>query len=172
MWIAVILIGILAPLIAYANNRQNQTVAYAAPDHRSRVLRVNEDLPYTVQKVSTVSKRKVAVKPRENKASEKKSIAADSGRDYGQGEIQNLIIKYSHEYGIRSEVPLCIAKKESGFNPLSANKHSTARGVFQYLSGTWASTDEGKAGLSVFDADANVRAAVKYIMNPKIQTGS
>jgi hypothetical protein len=35
--------------------------------------------------------------------------------------------------------------------------------VFQYLSGTFANTPEGKQGLSVFDADANIRAAVRHM---------
>lgn len=84
-------------------------------------------------------------------------------QSYGTGEIQSLIIQYAKQYGIAADAPLCIAKHESGFNPNSKNKSSSASGVFQYLSGTWAATDEGKAGLSVLNADANIRAAVKYM---------
>lgn len=86
-----------------------------------------------------------------------------SGRNYSKDEVIELIKSYSAQYGIKPEMPLCIALKESGYNQLSANKSSSARGVFQYLSGTWAKTDEGLAGLSVFDADANVKAAIKYM---------
>jgi hypothetical protein len=86
-----------------------------------------------------------------------------SGRHYSKEEVQDLIRAYSEQYRIDSSTPLCIASKESGFNQFSANRSSSARGVFQYLSGTWASTDEGKSGLSVFDARANVLAAVKYM---------
>jgi hypothetical protein len=86
-----------------------------------------------------------------------------NGRHYSKEEIQALISRYSQQYGISADVPLCIAQKESGFTQFSSNKRSTARGVFQYLKGTWQGTDEGKAGLSVFDADANVRAAIKYM---------
>jgi hypothetical protein len=85
------------------------------------------------------------------------------GRHYSKEEVQQLIRDYSLQYGISAEVPLCIARLESGFNQFSRNRNSSASGVFQYLSGTWASTDEGKAGLLVFDAEANVRAAIKYM---------
>lgn len=92
-----------------------------------------------------------------------KSTGSYSGRDYGQGEVQDLIRKYSQQYGIEPDTPLCIAKHESGFNPNAKNKSSSASGVFQYLSSTWKGTDEGKAGYSVFDAEQNVKAAIKYM---------
>ena len=88
-------------------------------------------------------------------------------KTYSKEEVKALIIKYSEQYGIPSDVPLCIAYHESGYNQLSKNKSSSASGVFQYLSGTWSGTDEGKAGLSVFDADANVKAAIKYMASRK-----
>jgi soluble lytic murein transglycosylase-like protein len=91
------------------------------------------------------------------------STSSYSGRYYSKEEVQDLIRYYSEIYKIDSDTPLCIARLESGFNQFSANRSSSARGVFQYLNGTWAATDEGKSGLSVFDADANVRAAVKYM---------
>jgi hypothetical protein len=87
----------------------------------------------------------------------------DNSKSYSKEEVINLINAYSKLYGISLETPLCIAKLESGYNQFSANKHSTAKGVFQYLNGTWKATDEGKAGMSVMDADANVKAAVKYM---------
>lgn len=109
---------------------------------------------------------------RRNVAVSKENVGArteqsSNGRSYSREEVQALIIKYSEEYGINPEVPLCIAKLESDYNHLSKNRSSSASGVFQYLSGTWRGTDEGKAGLSVFDADANVRAAVKYMASRK-----
>jgi hypothetical protein len=86
-----------------------------------------------------------------------------SGKSYSKEEVENLIRKYSDIYGISSDTPRCIAFHESGYNQYSKNKRSSASGVFQYLSKTWRSTDEGRAGKSVFDADANVKAAVKYM---------
>lgn len=88
---------------------------------------------------------------------------AYNGKTYTKEEVQELIKNFSAQYGIDSSTPLCIASKESGFNQFSKNPNSTASGVFQYLISTWNQTDEGKAGLSVWDANANVRAAVKYM---------
>ncbi len=88
---------------------------------------------------------------------------AYTGKTYTKDEVKALIVKHSRAYGINPEVPLCIAYYESGYNQTSKNKRSSASGVFQYLSGTWKGTDEAKAGYSVMDADANVKAAIKYM---------
>jgi hypothetical protein len=87
----------------------------------------------------------------------------DKIRSYTKEEIIALINSYARTYNIDPALPLRIAKCESGYRWDAKNSSSTASGVYQYLSGTWTGTDEAKAGLSVFDADANVRAAIKYI---------
>ncbi len=110
-----------------------------------------------------VTPPKKAVSAPKNPTPPAKSSGGNSGRNYSVAEVKALIVGYSAQYGISSEAPLCIAKLESGFNQFSKNKTSSASGVFQYLSGTWKGTDEGKAGLSVFDASANTLAAVKYM---------
>lgn len=86
-----------------------------------------------------------------------------TGQTYTKEEVEQLIVHYSAVYGIDPITPKCIAFKESGYNQFSKNRKSSASGVFQYLSSTWKGTDEGKAGMHVFDADANVKAAVKYM---------
>ncbi len=91
------------------------------------------------------------------------AIPGYEGKTYSKDEVEQLIVHYSAVYGINSETPKCIAFRESGYNQFSKNKRSTASGVFQYLTSTWKHTDEGKAGMNVFDADANVKAAVKYM---------
>lgn len=94
---------------------------------------------------------------------QRQSVRTYSGRNYTKEEVIQLIKDYSTQYGINAEVPLCIAKLESGYNQFSENSRSTASGIFQYLTGTWMGTDEGRAKLSVFDAEANVKAAIKYM---------
>lgn len=54
---------------------------------------------------------------------------------------------------------LTVMNCESRGDPNADNPRSTASGLFQFLSSTWAVTPQGKAGLSVWDADANVAAA-------------
>ncbi len=91
------------------------------------------------------------------------NASSDTGKKYTKEEVEAMIVAYSAQYGIDPQTPKCIAFYESGYNQFSKNKSSTASGVYQYLNSTWKSTDEGKAGMSVFDADANVKAAVKYM---------
>ncbi len=98
------------------------------------------------------------------KASIPVSTSSDyTGKQYSKDEVEALIVAYAVQYGIDPQTPKCIAFYESGYNQFSKNKRSTASGVFQYLNSTWKATDEGKAGMSVFDAEANVKAAVKYM---------
>jgi hypothetical protein len=85
-------------------------------------------------------------------------------RAYTKEEVKDLIIRYSNEYGIDPVLPTRIATCESKLKYDAKNPHSSASGIFQYLAGsTWRNTPEGKQGLSPFDADANVRAAVRHI---------
>lgn len=86
-----------------------------------------------------------------------------TGQVYSQDEVQNLIISYSKEFQIDPTIPLRIAKCESNYHWNSKNSSSTASGVYQFIASTWAGTPEGKSGLSPFDADANVRAAIRKI---------
>jgi hypothetical protein len=64
--------------------------------------------------------------------------------------------------GMRTtDVALCVAERESNFDPLAVNPATGAAGVFQFIPSTWASVSElaGRSGASVFDARANVAVA-------------
>lgn len=119
--------------------------------------------PKILPEVQSLSK----TKPRVLSGNHQNGTDSYSGRHYSVSEVQQLIKDYSSQYKIDSDTPLCIAKLESDYNQFSKNKSSSASGVFQYLSATWKATDEGKAGLSVFDADANIRAGIKYMASRK-----
>jgi hypothetical protein len=60
-----------------------------------------------------------------------------------------------------TEVALCVAERESNFDPLAVNPVTGAAGVFQFMPSTWASLSElaGRGGASVYDARANVAVA-------------
>ena len=60
-----------------------------------------------------------------------------------------------------TDVALCIAERESNFDPLVVNPATGAAGVFQFMPSTWASLSQmaGWSGASVFDARANVAVA-------------
>lgn len=52
-----------------------------------------------------------------------------------------------------------IISRESGGNPRAKNKYSTASGLFQFLTSTFASTPYGKAGMSIWSPCASALAA-------------
>jgi hypothetical protein len=70
------------------------------------------------------------------------------------GSIADQIRAVFGPYGNQA---VAVATCESGLNPNAANPHSTARGLFQFLSSTWATTSY--AGYSPFNAWANIQAA-------------
>lgn len=55
---------------------------------------------------------------------------------------QALIRHYSEVYGIDPELPLRIAKCESGLNRYAKNKTSSAESYFQFINSTWYYTME------------------------------
>jgi hypothetical protein len=59
------------------------------------------------------------------------------------------------------ETALCVAERESGFDPLAVNPATEASGLFQFIPSTWDSLSRlaGWGGASVFDARANASVA-------------
>jgi hypothetical protein len=60
---------------------------------------------------------------------------------------------------------LCVANRESHFNPYARNPYSSAAGVFQWVSSSWSSYSRryGFGGASVFDAYANISVAAHAV---------
>jgi Transglycosylase SLT domain len=60
---------------------------------------------------------------------------------------------------------LCVANRESHFNPYARNPYSSAAGVFQWVSRSWASYSRryGFGGASVFNAYANIAVAAHAV---------
>jgi hypothetical protein len=59
----------------------------------------------------------------------------------------------------------CIIAHESGWDPSQQNPRSRASGLAQFLPSTWATTPQGEMGLSPFDAQANIDAAIWLARN-------
>lgn len=79
----------------------------------------------------------------------------------GVGELPPLI---SQSYTSQSNPRVaCIIARESHGNPRAYNR-SGASGLGQFLPGTWASTPQGRAGLSVWDPVANT-AAINWMLS-------
>ncbi|HEV2505573.1 MAG TPA: transglycosylase SLT domain-containing protein [Mesorhizobium sp.] len=79
----------------------------------------------------------------------------------GRGEVDRLITKYAALYEVPVELVRSVVKRESTFNPLAYNnghwglmqiKHATARGM-----------GYGGAPKGLFDAETNLKYAVKYL---------
>jgi hypothetical protein len=62
---------------------------------------------------------------------------------------------------------MCVADRESHFDPLAENPVSGAAGVFQFLPSTWDlfAPAAGWGGHSVFEAEANVAVAAWVVGN-------
>lgn len=108
----------------------------------------------------------VARKAHRQRAAHRSSRSASDAsrfRGYTREEVKALIRVHAAAYGIDASLPLAIAHCESGFRWNASNSRSSARGVFQYLSGTWRTTPEGRKGTSVFNTEAHVRMAVAHI---------
>ena len=65
------------------------------------------------------------------------------------------------------DVALCVADKESSYNPLAENPVTGAAGVYQFIPSSWTSLSgaAGWGGASVFDAEANVAVAAWTVTN-------
>lgn len=68
--------------------------------------------------------------------------------------IRERIKTMAEEYGVNVNTALRIANCESGFNPSASNRTSTAKGVYQFLDGTW---DYIGATGQQYDAEENIR---------------
>lgn len=78
--------------------------------------------------------------------------------------VEELIKHYAGVYGVNEQLALNIAKCESGLNPEAKNPYSSAKGVYQFIDGTWAwySTKFEFTG-NVLSAKDNVELAMKVM---------
>jgi hypothetical protein len=83
------------------------------------------------------------------------------------GSVRSMVIALFSRIAGSGQVPmaLCIANRESSFNPYARNPHSSASGVFQWVSRSWSgySRRYGFAGASVFNAYANISVAAHAV---------
>ena len=80
-------------------------------------------------------------------------------------DVKNEIIAQSKIFGVNTDLALAIAFCESGFRWNARNTQSTARGVYQYIAGTWAGTESDKQGLDRYNYKANIREAMIDMAN-------
>jgi hypothetical protein len=68
--------------------------------------------------------------------------------------VEEEISKQAEEYGVDPEVAFNIADCESDFNPYAQNPNSTAKGIYQFIDGTWDWID---ASGHQYDYKENIR---------------
>lgn len=74
-----------------------------------------------------------------------------------QGIVKSCIHRAAIHRGVDYDYMLAISYRESRWNPLAKNPSSTASGLFQFLTSTWANTPY--AGRPIFSAKWNALAA-------------
>lgn len=74
-------------------------------------------------------------------------------------DVAGYIRKEADKNGIDPEKALAIAYCESSFDPYAKNPNSTAKGVYQFLDGTWEWI--GASG-TPFNAEENIRQFMKW----------
>jgi hypothetical protein len=83
------------------------------------------------------------------------------------GSVRSMVIALFSRIAGPGQVPmaLCIANRESSFNPYARNPNSSAAGVFQWLTRSWTGYSHryGFGGASVFNAYANISVAAHAV---------
>ena len=75
--------------------------------------------------------------------------------------IQELITTKAVEYGVNPQLALDLARIESNFETYAKNPKSTAKGLYQFIDGTWNTYCTGH----VFDPEANTTCAMQLLSN-------
>jgi hypothetical protein len=85
----------------------------------------------------------------------------------GGGSVRSLVVALFSRIAGPGQVgmALCIANRESHFNPYARNPYSSAAGVFQWVASSWVNYSHryGYAGASVFNAYANIAVAAHAV---------
>ena len=82
-----------------------------------------------------------------------------------QEELEEYAREQAKMLGIDEDKFVTLIACESSWNPSARNKESSARGLLQYLVGTWETTQSNRQGYSRFDPYASIREAVIDIAN-------
>lgn len=73
-------------------------------------------------------------------------------------QVEWVIRTEAEKAGVNYQEALSVAKCESGLDPKAQNKSSTAKGIYQWLDGSYAYV----GGKDPFDVEENVRLFMKY----------
>lgn len=73
-----------------------------------------------------------------------------------------MILQYADAYGVDSQLATAIATCESQLKPWARNSHSTAKGIYQFIDGSWKGYSAMKWGeeRDVLSAKNNIELGV------------
>jgi len=79
-----------------------------------------------------------------------------------EAPIPQMIVQYALSYGVKPSLALAIAKCESQLVATARNKTSTAKGIYQFIDGSWKGYSAIKWGENrdVFSAKNNIELGV------------
>ena len=80
-------------------------------------------------------------------------------QNYTRIEITKIILDVSTKYNVDFELAFWLANFESSLYHLAQNPNSTAKGIYQFLDGTWSGYCEG----DVFNPYDNIDCALRMI---------
>jgi hypothetical protein len=135
---------------------------------RGRLEATVADLVEKLQQRRALLRQRAGERSQDNDAVLESPIAPPSSTppppnpSLDRGAVTELIRRHFDPLGGRiEEIALCVAKAESGLDPLAVNPVTGASGLFQFIPSAWASLSElaGRGGTSVFDARANTAVA-------------
>ena len=111
--------------------------------------------------LTTMSEKANYVPPSNSDASKAGFSPNNASSVSEESDPKALIIQKSEEYGIDPNLALDLARFESNFNPLAKNPSSTAKGIYQWLDGSWKAHCEG----SVTSTKDNVECTMRILAN-------
>ncbi|MCP5375230.1 MAG: transglycosylase SLT domain-containing protein [Rickettsiaceae bacterium] len=80
-------------------------------------------------------------------------------------DIKAEITRQAELFNLSPQKMIALAECESNLNPTAKNPNSTARGLYQYLIGTWEETQSAHNGLERNNYKANIREAMLDVAN-------
>lgn len=79
--------------------------------------------------------------------------------------IEDMIVRYSGEYGAKADLALAIADAESNFeNVCNIDSCDRGQGIFMFIPSTWESECEGE----VMNPEDNIKCGVKLISEGEV----
>ena len=83
---------------------------------------------------------------------------------------QSYIVEMANKHGVNEQLGLDLGWYESRFDPLAKNPNTTAKGIYQWLDGSWKVICNKKYGFTkVYDFKENIECTMKELSKGNIK---